>query len=234
MKHLFLRHTRWITLIVLCVGMAVHADAQTFTQRIQKRVEGRGNVTVHHSQDIDRLVNQADGNRTTPGNSGVGPSAVQQNGKAEASKGRNETSAGGRGELQGGRNDARESEKNTEKGSESLRATAKTHTPEVEDATAADYTKKVMRNSHKVTGYRVQAFAGGNSRVDRQTAERTRNNIKAHFPHVAVYVHFYSPRWICRVGNYRTYEEAHEMLVNLQRLGYKQASIVKGNITVQY
>ena len=91
-----------------------------------------------------------------------------------------------------------------------------------------------MRNAQKVMGYRVQAFAGGNSRQDRQNAERTRNAIKAHYPHVPVYVHFYSPRWICRVGNYRTYEEAHNMLVNLQRLGYKQASIVKGKITVQY
>ena len=49
-----------------------------------------------------------------------------------------------------------------------------------------------------------------------------------------VYVHFYSPRWICRVGNYRTYEEAHQMLQNLRKLGYNQASIVKGKITVQY
>ena len=84
----------------------------------------------------------------------------------------------------------------------------------------------------KATGYRVQAFAGGNSRVDRQRAEATRNNIKAHFPNVAVYVHFFSPRWICRVGNYRTYEEAHNMLVSLQSLGFNQCTIVKGKITV--
>ena len=60
------------------------------------------------------------------------------------------------------------------------------------------------------------------------------NNIKAHYGNVPVYVHFYSPRWICRVGNYRTYEEAHQMLVNLRNLGYTQASIVKGKITVGY
>ena len=65
-------------------------------------------------------------------------------------------------------------------------------------------------------------------------AEQTRNNIKAHYPNVPVSVHFYSPRWICRVGNYRSYEEAHQMMVSLQNLGYKQASIVKGKITVQY
>ena len=84
----------------------------------------------------------------------------------------------------------------------------------------------------KTTGYRVQAFAGGNSRVDRQRAEATRNNIKAHFPNVPVYVHFFSPRWICRVGNYRTYEEAHDMLLSLQSLGFNQCTIVKGKISV--
>ena len=105
---------------------------------------------------------------------------------------------------------------------------------EGEDETTPDLSKKVMRGGVKVSGYRVQAFAGGNSRNDRIQAERIGNNIKSHFANVPVYVHFYSPRWICRVGNYRTYEEAHQMLVQLRNLGYNQASIVKGKITVQY
>lgn len=94
--------------------------------------------------------------------------------------------------------------------------------------------KKVMRNSYKVDGYRVQVFAGGNTRNDKQQAERTGNDIKALFPTEPVYVHFYSPRWICRMGNYRTYEEAHSMLVEVKNAGYKQAAIVKGKISVQY
>ena len=97
-----------------------------------------------------------------------------------------------------------------------------------------DTVPKMIRNGHKITGYRVQAFAGGNSRKDRQQAEQTRNAIKIHYPNVPVYVHFYSPRWICRVGNYRTYEEAHQMLVSLRDLGFDQSTIVKGKITVAY
>ncbi len=97
-----------------------------------------------------------------------------------------------------------------------------------------DTVPKMIRNGHKITGYRVQAFAGGNSRKDRQQAEQTRNAIKSYYPNVPVYVHFYSPRWICRVGNYRTYEEAHQMLVSLRDLGFDQATIVKGKITVAY
>lgn len=87
---------------------------------------------------------------------------------------------------------------------------------------------------HKVTGYRVQAFAGGNSRKDRQKAEQIGNSIRALMPGTAVDVHFYSPRWICRVGNYRTYEEAHQALIQLQQMGYSAATIVKGKIHVRY
>ena len=36
------------------------------------------------------------------------------------------------------------------------------------------------------------------------------------------------------MGNYRTYEEAHEMLSRVKQLGYQSAIVVKGKITVQY
>ena len=91
-----------------------------------------------------------------------------------------------------------------------------------------------MARSHKITGYRVQAFAGGNTRNDRQKAEQIGSNIKMNFPDQPVYVHFYSPRWICRVGNYKSFAEANRMLKAIKKLGYSSASIVKGKITVQY
>ena len=115
-------------------------------------------------------------------------------------------------------------------------AASTTTTPPASSSTIEepDMSKKVMKNSYKVTGYRVQAFAGGNKRNDRQAAENVGNAIKRRFPEQPIYVHFYSPRWICRVGNFRTYEEAHAMLVEIREMGYKQASIVKGKISVQY
>ena len=48
-----------------------------------------------------------------------------------------------------------------------------------------------------------------------------------------IYTHFYSPRWICRMGNYRTYNEANSYCKKLKAMGYKQACVVKGKITVQ-
>ncbi len=95
-----------------------------------------------------------------------------------------------------------------------------------------DTSKKVVKNAFKTTGYRVQVYAGGNSRDDKNKAEKIGNDIKHLFPEQPVYVHFYSPRWICRVGNFRTYEDAQEILTQVRAAGYKQANIVKGTITI--
>jgi hypothetical protein len=97
-----------------------------------------------------------------------------------------------------------------------------------------DLRKKIMKGGTKINGFRVQVFAGGNGRADRQKAQRTGDEIKSLFPNEPVYVHFYSPRWICRMGNYRTYEEAHDVLRQVKQLGYSSAVIVKGKITVYY
>ena len=198
---------RIITILTLCAGIAINASAQTYTQRIQQQNgNGQGTVTIHQDADIDKLVNSEVLNNNT-----------KQTTNNQPATSHTATTPGAK------------------------TSTTKPTTPnsvtagnEGEDETTPDLSKKVMRGGTKVNGYRVQAFAGGNSRNDRIQAERIGNNIKSHFANVPVYVHFYSPRWICRVGNYRTYEEAHQMLVQLRNLGYNQASIVKGKITVQY
>ena len=97
-----------------------------------------------------------------------------------------------------------------------------------------DTRKKIMRNSYKTQGYRIQVFSGGNSRKDRQRAETAGAVMKSNFPSEPIYVHFYSPSWKCRMGNYRTIEEARRLLPKVKKLGYPQANIIKGTISVQY
>ena len=203
------------TLIIAAIA-ANAAKAQTFTQRLQKQAAGKGTVTVHHDKDIDKLVNGA----------WVERDAIERKRKEAEAKA-----------AEGLKPKASPAKKPTaphegDKGDEAERAAV----AEVTEAGqgSADTRKKVMLNSRKVNGYRVQAFAGGNTRQDRLKAEQVGNEIKQRFPEEPVYVHFYSPRWICRIGNYRSYEEAHQMLLEIQQLGYKQALIVKGKITVQY
>lgn len=112
--------------------------------------------------------------------------------------------------------------------SESTAANSKTESADTE------YGQITRPKTYKTIGYRVQVYAGGNNKNARQTAQRTGNAIKINFPDEQVYVNFFSPRWICRVGNYRSYEEAHQMLIAVKQLGYNQATIVKGKITVQF
>ena len=181
--------------------------AQNYTQQIQKKEAGKGTVTIHQSADIDELVNSAE----------LAPQASSTSSATSA----NTLSATGTGMSSASRQGTTAT---------SLNSSGST----IDDPSDApvDLTKKIMRGGYKVNGYRVQAFAGGNSRKDRLQAERIGNEIKMQYANTPVYVHFYSPRWICRVGNYRTYEEAHQMLLSLRRLGYNQATIVKGKITV--
>lgn len=101
------------------------------------------------------------------------------------------------------------------------------------DTVTTNSGKKMVVGGTQVDGYRVQVYAGGNSREDKRTAQRIGAEVKALFPDQPVYVHFYSPRWICRVGNFRNQEEAAELLQSLRKLGYGESSLIKGKITVK-
>ena len=193
-------------LTVLCIS---GAQAQTFLDRLKKPTKDKAVVTITQDAAIDKLVN---GNNAT--------NATIETKKAPANTTKKENATSNTATSNATSNTATPSSN-----------TSASHASSTEEP---DMSKKVMKNSYKVTGYRVQAFAGGNTRNDRRTAETVGNSIKRRFPEQPIYVHFYSPRWICRVGNFRTYEEAHAMLLEIREMGYKQASIVKGKISVQY
>lgn len=199
---------RTIAISFILSMASVCANAQTFLQHLQNPTQGQEKVVITQSKDIDDLVNgsQKPSNATTP-----------------------------------------HTEKKTSVSQEktSSAATSSTHkaqTTPVEqpskdteaDAAPVDMRKKVMRRSYKVNGYRVQIFAGGNSRKDKIKAQRAGNSVKQAFPDQPIYVHFYSPRWICRMGNYRSYEEANAMLRQIKKLGFTEACIVSGKIVVPY
>ena len=206
---------RLLTIAILCVGCAA-ANAQTFTQRLQKSNAGEGKVTVTQSKEIDDLVN--------------GPQdVVTQSNQSNQNTQKTQTTQKS---LDPQKPDSAKSE-GTEKPQQPERPQITSLPDTTPDTTYTEPRKKVMKG-YKVNGYRVQVYAGGNSREARVKAERTGREINALFPGEPVYVHFYSPRWICRMGNYRTYEEAHQILNAVKKLGYQSAIIVKGKITVPY
>jgi hypothetical protein len=202
----------------MCVGCLLAASAQTtFTQRIQKSNAGEGKVTVTQSKEIDDLVNGPQ-DVVTP---------VKQNTQTTPS---NQTTQ----KTQTTQNTQSTQKQTEEKPQQTQRPQVSTQPEMTPDTTYTDEPRKKVLKGYKVNGYRVQVFAGGNSRDARVKAEKTGREINALFPGEPVYVHFYSPRWICRMGNYRTYEEAHQILNAVKKLGYKSAIIVKGKITVPY
>ena len=208
-------------LTLLCV--ATTSSAQTFTERLQKPIAGKGTITVVHSAAIDKLVNgtQPDIQPAKPQQ----PTAQQQTVKPQHAASQQQPA---------NKPQAKTEHKPTQSAKEPKPQQESTKSESEFDIPAVDMRKKVMGRSYKVTGYRVQAYAGGNSKADRQKAQNIGDQIKLKFPEQPIYVHFYSPRWICRVGNFRSYEEAHSMLLEIKKMGYDQATIVKGKISVQY
>ena len=200
--------------MTLCIGCICAADAQSsFTQRLQQSKNGEGKITVTQDKAIDDLVN---GPAVVPARPKTNTTTTTQPKPAEKKEKENNTAT----------NQEKDKKQEPKVAVVEHHDTTTIESPE-------EIQKKIMKGV-KVAGYRVQVFAGGNTRNDRLKAERIGSEIKTLFPGVPVYVHFYSPRWICRMGNYRTYEEAHAVLERVKNNGYQSAIIVKGKITVQY
>ena len=229
----------------LCSTMV--CQAQTYLEHIQQNTPGLGKVTVNQSKAIDELVNgsnivkpqdvktktqqplknnETPHKTTEPQHKATEPQhkATEPQHKALApdSLKKNE------------QHNAAEGNKAAAQKPEANKNAQKAENKEETEMPIVDMRKKMMRKSYKVTGYRVQVFAGGNSRNDRLKAEQTGNALKMSFPEQPVYVHFYSPRWICRMGNFRSLGEAQKFLSKVKAMGYRQACLVKGQITVQY
>lgn len=200
-------------LLILCATST--ASAQNFLDELQKKQQGQGTVTVTESKEISDLVN--------------GTAALAAK-KLEEEKAAAAAAAAAKEKEEAARLAA-------EKEREKARLLAEKEKKEKEESEleipVIDTRKKVMKNSYKVDGYRVQVFSGGNTRSDRMKAEQIRDKLKAAFPDQPIYTHFYSPRWICRMGNYRTFNEANSYCKKVKAMGYKQACVVKGKITVQ-
>ena len=228
----YMRKIIAITAILLC--SLAHANAQTFLEHLQDK-QAKGAVTVKQSKAIDDLVNanstQQVKNTPAPNNEKKTESAHSQ---TNPNTHHQEKPQDNKAKADSARLAQQQKEREESRRQEAQHHSVTQDNTDNVDLPPVDTRKKVMRNSRKVNGYRVQAFAGGNSRQDRNKAQSIGNNIKQHFPSEPVYVHFYSPRWICRVGNYRSFAEAEAMLKQLKKLGYQSACIVKGKITVQY
>lgn len=101
------------------------------------------------------------------------------------------------------------------------------------DSTSVDNLLPTTGRRSRAVGYRIQVYAGGNNRNAKSEAYRMANQVRSEFPELPVYTHFISPRWICRVGDFRTNDEAREVLRKMRQTSkFREASIVKSYIIV--
>lgn len=85
----------------------------------------------------------------------------------------------------------------------------------------------------KSSGYRIQVYAGNNTRAAKNEAFSIASQIKERFPDLTVYTSFNPPRWLCRAGDFRSIEEADAMMRQLRATGvFREVSIVKDQINI--
>ena len=87
----------------------------------------------------------------------------------------------------------------------------------------------------KGTGYRVQICLAGNTKKDKAEAERWGRLFKAYYTDYNVYIAFSSPHWTCRVGDFKSREDAVALLEEMKATqAFKTASVVKSKINIYY
>lgn len=80
----------------------------------------------------------------------------------------------------------------------------------------------------KALGYRIQVFAGNNTRAARNQADLAKDFIRQKYPEFPVYTYFRSPRWLCAVGDFLYYEEAYAVMRKLRsETSYKGLIILR-------
>ena len=241
------------TIIALSLALfcAAPMSAQSFLDHLQKenQGQGQGSVSVKQSDDISNLVNgknkQKESSATPkseakPSSSSQSQSASSRTESRPASHESSQASstsrstqtdeASARAERERERvRQRREDEKLKE---EARREAMKQRDEYSSTATTSSRgsVKKVMRGGRRIDGYMVQVWSGGNTREDKMKAEQVGQEMKSQMPSLPVYVHFYSPRWACRIGNFKKQDDATALVKKLKKLGYRSACVVKASL----
>ena len=90
-----------------------------------------------------------------------------------------------------------------------------------------------MNKSKKIQtmGYRIQIYAGGNTRYAKEEALKAAQYVKTKYPEIPVYTEFVAPRWVCRVGDYKTIEEADLVMRILKKSrNFKEIAILPNQL----
>lgn len=107
--------------------------------------------------------------------------------------------------------------------------------PQLEQQQPQQPVRSLGRARRRVPGFRIQVYTGGNNRKAKQTALQMKERVQKAFPELSVYIHFQAPRWICRVGDFISREEAKPYLKELRKQRISpEANIVSSPVLRSY
>lgn len=95
--------------------------------------------------------------------------------------------------------------------------------------------KKTSVKVIEMSGWRIQVFSGNNQRVSKNEAFMKEADIKSVFPDMSTYVTYTAPFWRLKVGDFQTFQDARNILLELRRSfpSYgREMSVVKDRIKV--
>ena len=65
----------------------------------------------------------------------------------------------------------------------------------------------------------------------KEEAQKAAQYVKSKYPEIPVYTDFVAPRWVCRVGDYKTIEEADQVMRMLKKSrNFKEMAILPNQI----
>lgn len=230
-------------LLIICACQCIMA--QTFIQGIEKQNKGQGSVRVSQSADIDAVVNGKKSNNKAKKETGKPNTSSQHTTQAHKLqtpsvniKQQSAPSFSHSTIRKENVTNTHVSELKTTRHRTAMPNYDDDYDPNIFYKTLPDgrtvRMKRVLVTKKKVNGFRVQVYSGGNTRNDRQQAEIAGQKVKAILPDQPVYVHFYSPRWMCQVGNFTTQRQAVAVLRKVRKIGFKQAIIIRCKVTVNH
>ena len=196
-----------LTLILLAVfAITISAMAQTpFTQHVRTQRAGEGKVRIIQDSIIEKVVNQPmTGKTAKPGKTT-------------------------------GKTDKTTTKPKDDTATHHDNAAAKHDNTEHENADDNDTNKHVgSAKTTTMTAYRIQIFSGSNSHQDKQKAYDLAAKCKEKFPELSVYTKFVSPRWVCRVGDFKNLADAQNYASKIRAAHFtREVRIVKTTIRVK-
>ena len=196
-----------LTLILLAVfAITISAMAQTpFTQHVRTQRAGEGKVRIIQDSIIEKVVNQPmTGKTAKPGKTT-------------------------------GKTDKTTTKPKDDTATHPDNAAAKHDNTEHENADNNETNKHVgSAKTTTMTAYRIQIFSGSNSHQDKQKAYDLAAKCKEKFPELSVYTKFVSPRWVCRVGDFKNLADAQNYASKIRAAHFtREVRIVKTTIRVK-